>query len=293
MRQIKEYDTVHRTVRDLSFRISRMEDMWEQRNGAADSPHRHSFYTVLLLVDAEGIHNIDYHRYPLASNSLFFVSPGQVHQVVEEKKSTGFVLLFSSDFLVSNNIELRFIENLHLFRNYGDTPPLLLTHEQLKILSGYCEDILVMNESTMNYKAQGIASTLKLFLIHATNWASSAPDVSEAMESGGELVRRFRELVEQNFHQWHNIAPYAKEIGISADHLNRTLKMLVNKTAKEFIQTRIAVESQRLLMFSPLSTKEISYALGFSEPGNFSAFFKKRVGVPPATYKKTHQNGIS
>ena len=74
---------------------------------------------------ANGIHKIDFESYELMDSQVYFVSPGQVHQVIEKKKSYGYAMTFSTDFLIQNSIPLAFISDLNLFRNYGQTPPLL------------------------------------------------------------------------------------------------------------------------------------------------------------------------
>ncbi len=59
----------------------------------------------------------------------------------------------------------------------------------------------------------------------------------------------------------------------------------IGKTSKELIQSRISIEAKRMLYFSDLSIKEIGYELGFSEPANFSAFFKNCTGMSPSTFR--------
>ena len=284
--KIKEYPTVHREDAALSFRVFRMEDHFNEVGGDADVPHRHQFYTVLLVKKARGTHAIDYITYPLEANQLFFVSPGQVHHVVEKECSYGFVLLFSVDFLHNNGIEVSFIENLHLFNDYGASPPLTLTAEQLDALYAQCEQIKLLEQSDMKYKDAAIGAVLKLFLIHANSFAAVGDADSYLAGSGHELLRRFKQLVEQRYSQWHDAASFAKELGITADHLNRTLKTLIGKTVKDYIQSRLIVESKRLLAFSPLTNKEICFHLGFSDPANFSAFFKKHTGLTPSAFRK-------
>ena len=73
-------------------------------------------------------------------------------------------------------------------------------------------------------------------------------------------------------------------MGVSSDHLSRVVKSLTGKTAKDFIQSKLIVESKRLLYFTDLSTKEIAYDLGFSESSNFSQFFKNQTGVSPSEF---------
>jgi AraC-like DNA-binding protein len=63
------------------------------------------------------------------------------------------------------------------------------------------------------------------------------------------------------------------------------VKSLSGKTAKDFIQSRIIIEAKRMLYFTELSLKEIGYQLGFSEPANFSAFFKKSTGKSPSLFR--------
>ena len=101
-----------------------METIYDLHNGVVDDPHRHNFYTILLVEKAKGQHIIDFNAFNLGSQQVFFISPGQVHQVIEETKSIGHVLTFNTEFLVANNIALEFIDNLNLFYTYGYSPPL-------------------------------------------------------------------------------------------------------------------------------------------------------------------------
>jgi AraC-like DNA-binding protein len=68
------------------------------------------------------------------------------------------------------------------------------------------------------------------------------------------------------------------------------VKSKLGKTTKEYIQSRILTEAKRLLYFSPLTTKEIAYELGFNEAANFSAFFKKQTSISPTVFKEKEMN---
>ena len=241
----------------------------------------------ILVKKANGKHFIDFNEYEFSNNQVFFVSPGQVHQVVENEQSFGHTLTFSTQFLIDNNIPVSFIENLNLFNDYGNAEPMKLNKEQTDKLSNYCEEILYFNNSDINFKQQGIGATLKLFLIYCNNLCTNPKHNTQIIQAGHSILKNFKNAVEKHHTEWHSSTEYADFLNITADHLNRTIKSLIGKTAKEYIQTRISIAAKRLLYFSDLSTKEIAYQLGFSEASNFSAFFKKNTNLSPSEFRKT------
>ncbi len=60
--------------------------------------HRHDFYYLLVLQNASGEHHIDFIAYPVGENTVFFMRPGQVHDLVLKAGSTGYILQFRDEF---------------------------------------------------------------------------------------------------------------------------------------------------------------------------------------------------
>jgi AraC family transcriptional activator of pobA len=50
---------------------------------------------------ARGTHEIDFSSYPVKSNSVFFIKPGQVHQLEMKAGCSGFLMEFNAEFLSS------------------------------------------------------------------------------------------------------------------------------------------------------------------------------------------------
>ncbi|QGY48030.1 helix-turn-helix domain-containing protein [Maribellus comscasis] len=282
---IKTYKDVNRD-NGLNFRIQRMEDIYAERNGQVDKPHRHDYYTVLVVKKATGKHIIDFNEYSFSTNQVFFVSPGQIHQVIEEQQSSGYVILFSTQFLIENNIPFHFIDDLNLFNDHGHSPPLPINEAELVLLSGFCEEMIKIQASDLKYKEQAISSYIKLLLIHGNNVCTLKSKDPQNQEAVNSILKNFKNLVDKKYSEWHQTSDYAAELSVTPDYLNRVVKSLTGKTAKEFIQSRIIIEAKRLIAFSGLTSKEIGYELGFSEPANFSAFFKKETGIPPSQFNK-------
>lgn len=286
MNTVKTYQKVNAEKKNVSFEISKMEDIYTKRNGEVDEPHRHNFYTILIINKAKGLHKIDFNTYELSKHQVFFVAPGQVHQVIETEKSVGFAMTFSNLFLVENSIPISFIDSLNLFQNYGQSPPLLPIKDQFDVIEGYAKNIFKLFNSNTNMKSYSIGSFLKLLLIECNNICAINPIESDIDTSGDNLIRTFKKAVENNYTKEHSTTFYANELFISPDHLNRTVRAKIGKTAKDYIQARIVTEAKRLLYFTDLTTKEIGYELGFNEPANFSAFFKKHTQLSPSNFRK-------
>lgn len=286
MQKIKTYKNLHPEKQRLSFDIKRMEDIYEKTKGKTDEPHRHDYFIILLVKSAKGKHIIDFNEFELGPKQMNFISPGQVHQIIEKEKSFGFAITFSRAFMMENGIDQCFIEDLYLFHDFGYSPPLELTAAELEKLLELAESIFDYVDSDQKFKYQAVGALLKLLLIKSHSiCALSQEDNTQKVQASVTLLKNFKALLEKRYAKWHKVQQYAHELNISSDYLNVSIKSLTGKSTKEHIQTRIIVAAKRLLLFSELSTKEIAYELGFSEPGNFSQFFKKCVGVSPSKFK--------
>lgn len=283
---IKKYNKVQATNHAVIFAIKRMETIFDKTKGQPDEPHRHDYYTIVLTKKASGKHIIDFQAFELQSKQVYFISPNQVHQIIETEKSYGFALTFSRQFMVENGIDNCFIEDLHLFQDFGYSPPLVLNEEELQALSQLSEEMLNYVHSNRKFKYQAVGALLKLFLIQCNNVCSiPIEENTQTTQAAVVLLRDFKALLDENYKKWHKVNEYANALHITSDYLNVAVKSLTGKTAKEHIQSRIITAAKRLLRFSSFTNKVIAYELGFSEPANFSQFFKKCTGMSPTVFR--------
>jgi AraC-like DNA-binding protein len=286
MDHIKEYNKVDSSNESVHFRITRIEDYYSARKGEPDEPHRHDYFTILVANKAKGKHIIDFEDHDLAGNQVYFISPGQVHQVMEENKSYGFSIVFSEQFLIENHIPTNFLFELNLFNHHSNSPLLEIDKTSKDELNIYCENLILSLKANEGIEKYMSGAYLKQFLIKCSVLLFKNSETN-ATESNNSLFIKFRKLVELNYSTWHSVTDYSNSLNITPDHLNRTIKSLIGKTTKEYIHSRIHVAAKRMLFFTDLTNKEIGYQLGFTEPSHFSASFKKSVGVSPRDFKNS------
>ncbi len=263
----------------VGFALKKMEEIYLQTKGEKGVPHRHNYYTVLWARNACGKHQIDYKEYLIKPNIVFFVSPGQVHNVITKPYPQGWVILFTRGFLQQNYISEDFIKNIGLFSDITDTPPLVINEETEKRLVEIAQHLGNTFKEDNPFKLDVIASYLKLFLVECNRLADEKTSQSNhTLQAGRLILKNFKELLDKKFSEWHRVSYFAEALSISPDYLNNVVKSSTGKTAKGFIQERILLEAKRLGLHTEMSSKQIAYQLGFDDPSYFSKFYKNIEG---------------
>jgi AraC-like DNA-binding protein len=270
------------------FVFKTMEEIDEVAGGIADDPHRHNYYTVIWPSGATGRHIIDFREYPIIRDHIFFVSPWQVHQVITDPHPSGYVILFTPEFLDKNSIRNDFISNLKLFKDIDETPPLPVSDKMAFILKTFAENMRTAFNSNSEMSLESAGAYLKLFLIECNGHCSLSPGSNlQNIEVSKTLVKSFKELVEKNFSKWHQVKEYAEALNVTPNYLNEVIKTSVNIPAKEFIQNRLMLEAKRMVVYTTKSGKEIGYDLGFDDPSHFSKFFRTNTGQSLIEFKES------
>lgn len=105
---------------------------------------------------------------------------------------------------------------------------------------------------------------------------------------------RYRQLcglIEKHYREHQPCQFYADILCTTPIGLNRACRAISGKSVVDLIQDRLALEAQRLLIYSSAPVSLIAYELGFSDPAYFSRFFKRRVGTSPSAFRENRHQG--
>jgi AraC family transcriptional activator of pobA len=71
------------TFKNASARSTYQVEIFDfNRHFKVEYPHRHDFfYEVLYIKQGSGVYHIDFQDYHIKPETIFFVSPGQVHEI--------------------------------------------------------------------------------------------------------------------------------------------------------------------------------------------------------------------
>jgi AraC-like DNA-binding protein len=246
----------------------------------ADYPHRHDFYQVIHITEGRGQHLVDHQAFPITPPILFFVSAGQVHcwRIAEHLQGDG--LLFRSDFLEPSPASTEF-DKFALFHRLSYAP-LKLDRKQSSWLQRIIE--LITHEHHTHNSATVLNAYLHILFTQIQRLCTAAQPVV-TLDPATELVRRYRQLVSQNFMEHRSVQSYADLLGVSVGHLSRSIKDVTGHSASEIIRQELVMEAKRLLVNTDLAVERISDHLAFNDPAYFGRFFKRETGFSPGAYR--------
>ena len=262
------------------FEILRFEDMQEPD---VDDIHKHIFYEILWTEKGKSKQTIDYKEYEVLPNSLFFISPNQVHIFEEWKQLIGGTILFTEDFFLLNQNNKDSLFELSFLDNFYANPYLQLDEAKFTEIKKII-DLINIEQSRENKNQSITQHLLHILLLQIQRFVDISINYTLPKR---QLVifEQFKHLLEKEFAQKHVVSYYAEKLNITQHHLNMICKTITNKTATEVVRTRCILEAKRYLTFTDKTITEISSLLDYTDSSYFAKAFKIETKQTPLEFK--------
>ncbi|MGD1822238.1 MAG: response regulator transcription factor [Pleomorphochaeta sp.] len=104
-----------------------------------------------------------------------------------------------------------------------------------------------------------------------------------------EAVITVKEYIECNFTNYISLDEIILDCGYSKYHISRLFKNYMNCTIMEYLLKQRMVKAKDLLINTQDTIKEISIAIGYSDPNYFSLIFKREEGVSPIQFRAVNR----
>ncbi|MCD0474056.1 AraC family transcriptional regulator [Flavobacterium sp. EDS] len=99
------------------------------------------------------------------------------------------------------------------------------------------------------------------------------------------LVAQFINYIVLHCKERHSVQFFADALCISPGYLNRIVKQITDKTAKDLICEGLLIEAKILLKNSQITIFNIADELEFNNYSSFSTFFKRHTSLSPSEYR--------
>jgi AraC family transcriptional regulator, transcriptional activator of pobA len=263
-----------------SFRILDVRELLGGKDMVQEL-HRHDFFFILALKKGLGNHEIDFTSYEVCDNSLFFIRPGQVHQLELKAGSTGFLVQFNTDFLDHGDKATG-----QLLRRAGNKSLCQLDDKRIKKPIAILTFIFHEYSEKQEGYQEVIKANLGIFFIELVRQCQNRKNpLIKGTLSPQERIEELSELLERHISTHKQASQYANMLHLSSYKLNSFTKNMFGKKCSELINDYIILEAKRFLLSTSDQVNQIANHLGYEDVSYFIRFFKKHTGISPEAFR--------
>lgn len=250
-------------------------------------PHVHThLYQVFCIESGQVIVELSEKKISIKTPAIVVIPPGTLHGLQYSTAVKGNILTLSDtvfEALFSNTGSL-----LLQFDSLKAIPFTGKKNEFNKLLNIIKQaDTEIFNERTgKKILLHALLSQffIALLRVYETNAGSTLHDTNQTLL----YYRKFVQSVKINGTS-KTIPAYAREMGVSAVHLNRICNQVCSKSALLIVQEHLIEQSKSYLSHSSYSIAEIAYHLNFEYPNYFARLFRKITGLTPTEFRNNER----
>ena len=272
----------------IQFEITELSRLFAESGSHPYEVHIHSFYQIIWFKKGTGVHYVDFKEYPATDNTMFFISPGQIHYFEENCRAEGIVIHFNESFLSDEGSSENVFLKYNVFNAFDAAPYYRIRREDADKLAFLVRE---MEEETHNEELFAhkdlLKYLIKMMLIYVQRTGERGNGLPLCIHNAANRTFvRFRQMLEHHYRSMHTVKEYANHLNVSTKTLTNCVYESSRSTPLALINERIVLEAKRQLLHSSLKVKEIAFQLDFEDPSYFVKFFKRHTGCLPADFRE-------
>jgi len=255
---------------------------------------RADYFSFILTINGLGVYYLDDTKFPFDSRTIYFTNPGHTKSYELNESKEAYLITLTENFLREYVHPEIYDEFPFLLAEI--VPPKTLSEKKIKEYETLYKHILDEFEKSSIYKKKILGNLFVVLLLKIKEdfWLDYNPIMEGNKNS--QIVKSFKQLLEKEFkiiasdsmaNRRPQVIDFANELHLHPNYLNSVIRSKTGKTINEWLTDRTLAAAKSLLRNSSLSSKEIAYKLGFSEPTHFNRFFRNHVKTTPSEFRKS------
>jgi AraC family transcriptional activator of pobA len=237
-------------------------------------PHRQTNHSIILVTEGSIVASSGFDNYTVEQNAMIVIPAGQITSLsFMSENIEGFYLHFSDEYLSHAKVDLSkwLIRPVIKFENAESEHLIMLLKRMQKL-----------NENEAN------ADMIKLYLATFLAEMEQSSDFRLRINfpAHERLTMEFKKLLNYHITKDKSVRFYASELNVTPNHLNKSVKLTLDRSASALIDEMLILEAKVLMQKNNLSISEIAFEIGVEDVSYFGRFFKKHTGFTPTEYRK-------
>lgn len=215
----------------------------------------------------------------MIQSEFVLVPAGAQHKVIWNQEIEYILLLLEPNYIAQIAREEIYPESVELVPYFAQSDPLIYQIGlalKRELQSGSQSNRLYIEAATMMLSAH----LLRHYSISQPSLSVNVGGMSKA------ILNQVIEFIDAYLTQNLSVSQIAASVGMSQFHFTRLFKQSTGVTPYQYVIGRRVALAKQLLASPKLSVTQVSQQLGFSNPNQFSHFFRKHAGLSPNQYKQ-------
>jgi len=237
-------------------------------------PHRQTNHSIILVTKGSIVAGSGFDNYTVEQNMMIGIPAGQITSLsFMSDNIEGFYLHFSDDYLSYAKIDLS---------DWVIRPVFKFENAESEHLVALLKRMQKLNENEAN------ANIIKLYLTTFLAEMKQSFDfrLRIKFEAHERLTMDFKKLLNYHITKDKSVRFYAAELNVTANHLNKSVKATLARSASAVIDEMLILEAKVLMQKNGMTVSEIAFEIGFEDVSYFGRFFKRHTGFAPTEYRK-------
>lgn len=256
-------------------------------------PFRFDGYIIIFCMKGRITLDVNLDSFQIVENSLVLNVPGNIIRVSGvdrgDRDNMHFIIVaMSKNFMSGVRFDFNrlFNESVALM----DNPCISLDDNERNICRKYLDLASDLLASDMQNKQEAIGALVSsISYLLGSIWTGRLSDAEHKPHAPSAKAKniydQFLRLVTDYHTSERNMAFYADKLCLTPKYLSKLVKTVSGRSAPDWIDAFVILESKNMLKYSDLSIKEIVCKLNFPNQSVFYKFFKSHTGKTPSQYR--------
>jgi len=254
---------------------------------AAEDSHRTSAYAICLLSEGSLRLETDLFVQKAEAPAIFTIAPGRIRKFTDLGADyDAKILFFRKEVFMEGQADINFLDKLDFFEKTGQQV-MSLSAEQFEEFQTLFH-LVHKKSGEKDLHTSAIIRSLIYIILYEIDEIHQKQDPAEPEETGSHnhILAQFKMLLADHFVEERSVAFYAEKMFLTPKYFSTVIKETSGKTAGEWINEMVLLESKVRLQNMENTIAQIAYDLNFSDPSHFGRFFKNQMGINPSEYRK-------
>lgn len=247
-----------------------------------DIPYRAESYAIEFLKKGSIIMQTRLDRIVIEAPAIIALAPTVIRSFTKNSEEILMdIIFFKPEFFLQNQTNIFFLSQYTFFENSK-----MHVFNLEKNLKSKFTQIFDLIRQTSNQDSDHRSSILRSYLYVLIYELDTLHHTDNIRTKHNILFEKFKEILSRDFLKNRSVGYYANALNVTPKYLSEVVKKNSGKTAGNWIENLVILESKVLLQNKSLTINQISDSLHFTDQSVFGKFFKNATGTSPLEYRK-------